>query len=187
LDGLRRKKAKKGGALSSAPPRAIQRPHAICHPARSDVLLVSRAQTGDDRRDALSWYDEVFAALGVTNHVQGVDTLRHAYTLLLGLGMRESSGKHCVGRDASACNVSADSAEVGALQTSWDSRGASPELPKLFDRYRKSSDGCLLDTFAEGVTCSAADWRNWGTGADGLAFQELEKECPAFAAGTRPS
>jgi hypothetical protein len=38
-----------------------------------------------------------------------------------------------------------------------------------------------LSTYAEGVTCSATDWQNWGTG-DGALFQELEKNCPGFAA-----
>jgi hypothetical protein len=82
----------------------------------------------------------------------------------------------------SATNVSSDSAEAGAWQTSWDSHVASTELPILFDKYKASSSGCLLDTFAEGVTCSAANLQNWGTGVDGLAFQKMEKECPAFAA-----
>jgi len=96
--------------------------------------------------------------------------------------MRESSGEHCVGRDASATNTSSDSAEAGAWQTSYDSHTRSPELPKLFDKYRADTSGCLLSTFAEGVSCSASDWKNWGTGADGLAYQKLNKECPAFAA-----
>jgi hypothetical protein len=155
---------------------------AVCNQTRSDVLVVSKANTGDDAHDALSWYEPTFVALGMTNDVAGIATLRHTYTLLLGLGMRESSGEHCAGRDMSATNVSSDSAEAGAWQTSWDSRGASAELPTLFDKYKASSTGCLLDTFAEGVTCSAANWQNWGTGVDGLAFQKMEKECPTFAA-----
>jgi len=31
------------------------------------------------------------------------------------------------------------------------------------------------------VTCSAESWRNWGEG-EGVEFQRLSKECPAFAA-----
>jgi hypothetical protein len=155
---------------------------AVCNPTRSDVVVVSKAKTNDDAHDAFSWYASTFAALGMTNDVAGVDTLRHAYTLLLGLGMRESSGEHCAGRDMSASNVSSDTSEAGAWQTSWNSRTASPELPALFDKYKASSSGCLLDTFAEDVRCSAANWQDWGTGVDGLAFQKLEKECPAFAA-----
>jgi hypothetical protein len=150
---------------------------AVCNAGRSDVALVSRAQAGDDVHDALSWYASNYAALGMSNDTTSVDTLRHTY----GHGMRESSGAHCVGRDMSATNVSSDSAEAGAWQTSWDSHSASAELPKLFAKYRASEAGCLADTFHEGVTCSAADWKNWGSG-DGLEFQRLEKACPAFAA-----
>lgn len=153
----------------------------VCEATRSDVLVVSKAKTNDDLKDALSWFNSNFNAVSMPNDVAGVDTLRHAYTLLIGLGMRESSGEHCVGRDASASNVSSESAEAGAFQTSYDSRGASVELPKLFAKYQADTSGCLLETFAEGVTCSAANWKNWGTGAEGLAFQKLEKECPAFA------
>lgn len=155
---------------------------AVCNRTRSDVVLVSRSKTGDDASDALSWFDSNFAALGMRNDVAGLEPLRHTYTLLLGLGMRESSGEHCTGRDMSATNVSSDSAEAGAWQTSWDSRSASTELQMLFNLRKGSSRGCFLDTFAEGVTCSAADLKNWGTGADGLAFQQLEKTCPGFAA-----
>lgn len=154
---------------------------AVCEPSRSDVVVVSQANTGKDLTDALSWYKSVFDGLGMPNEKAGIDTLRHAYTLLIGLGMRESSGQHCVGRDASASNTDANSAEAGAWQTSYDSKGFSPELPKLFSAYQADASGCFLDVFSQGVTCSAADWKNWGTGT-GVTFQKLEKECPAFAA-----
>jgi hypothetical protein len=155
---------------------------AVCNPTRSDVTVVAKAKTADTQKDALAWYDAIFTGLGMSNEVAGLDTLRHTYVLLLGLGMRESSGEHCTGRDMSATNTTSDSAEAGAWQTSWDSRTSSPELPKLFAQYKSSANGCLLSTFAEGVTCSAANWQNWGTGADGLEFQKLSKECPGFAA-----
>ncbi len=162
----------KGVALSFA--------RGVCAPSRSDVLVVSAAKTTNTQKDALAWYSAEFAALNLSNTVAGVDTYRHVYTLLMGLGMRESSGEHCVGRDRSATNTTADSAEAGAWQTSYDSRGSSPELPKLFAQYRSSSRGCFASTYAEGVTCSAADWENWGMG-DGMVFQQLEKTCPGFA------
>lgn len=155
---------------------------AVCAPTRADVVLVSKARTTDDVHDALAWYQSIFSGLGMSNDTAGVDTLRHAYTLLMGLGMRESSGQHCVGRDASATNTSSDSAEAGAWQTSWDSRSFHAELPKIFAKYRTSDVGCFLSTFKKGVTCSDADWKNWGTGIDGLDFQRREKECPTMAA-----
>lgn len=163
----------KGVALSFA--------RGVCAPNRSDLAVVSMAKTTNTQRDALAWYSAEFAALNLNNTVAGLATYRHTYTLLLGLGMRESSGEHCIGRDMSATNTTADSAEAGAWQTSYDSRGSSPELPILFAQYRASSRGCFLSAYAEGVTCSAADWQNWGTG-DGAVFQQLEKECPGFAA-----
>ena len=163
----------KGVALSFA--------RGVCAPARSDIAVVSMAKTTNTQRDALAWYSTEFAALNLSNAVAGLDTFRHTYTLLIGLGMRESSGEHCTGRDMSATNTTADSAEAGAWQTSYDSRGSSPQLPILFAQYRASTRGCFLSTYAEGVTCSAANWQNWGTG-DGAVFQQLEKECPGFAA-----
>ena len=155
---------------------------AYCNQARSDVVVVSKAKTTDDVHDALAWYSAIFANLGMKNDVAGVDTLRHAYTLLIGLGMRESSGEHCCGRDGSADNVASDTCEAGAWQTSYNSHSFSMELSKLFDKYKADSSGCRLDVFEEGVTCNAANWKNWGTGADGLEFQQLTKKCPAFAA-----
>ena len=44
----------------------------------------------------------------------GAVTLRHLFALILGLGMRESSGRYCEGRDMSASNVSAETAECGS-------------------------------------------------------------------------
>ena len=66
------------------------------------------------------------------------------------------------------------------LETSYDSHTLSAELSKLFDKYQAGA-ACHLDVFKQGVSCSSADWKNWGSGA-GLTFQALEKECPAFAA-----
>lgn len=161
---------------------AIVFARAVCAPTRSDVAIASAAKSTDDVHDALAWYASIFSGLGMSNDVAGVDTLRHEYTLLMGLGLRESSGQYCTGRDTSASNTSSDSAEAGAWQTSWDSHVVNAELPKIFAKYRTSDVGCTLATFSRGVTCSAADWKDWGTGADGLDFQKRSKECPAFAA-----
>jgi hypothetical protein len=136
--------------------------------------------TWDTARDALAWYGEEFAALGMTSDVFGVDTLRHLFVLLIGLGMRESSGRYCEGRDRSASNTTAETAEAGLFQTSFNAREASSELPKLFARYSASPLG-FRDVFREGVRCSASNWRNYGSGP-GVQFQRLSKECPAFAA-----
>ena len=146
-------------------------------PAAVDI---ARADTGDSARDALSWYRDVFSAAGMDNSAGGADTLRHLFVLLIGLGMRESSGKHCVGRDRTADNTAAETAEAGLFQTSFNAKSASPLMPALFAQYSANPSG-FLDVFREGVRCSAGDLQNFGSG-DGKEFQRLSKECPAFAA-----
>jgi hypothetical protein len=157
----------------------------VCQSSRADVKIVSAGRISPgrdaDQTDALNWYDSVFRGLNLSNDKDGVDTLRHAYTLLLGLGMQESSGKYCAGRDRSANFDSADSAEAGAFQTSWGASKTNATLPKLFDRYSRDRSGCLLDVFSKGVSCSAWDARTWGEGT-GADWQKLTKACPAFAA-----
>jgi hypothetical protein len=98
---------------------------------------------------------------------------------LTGLGMRESSGRCCEGRDLSASNTTADTAEAGLFQQSWNSRFASPELPKLFAEYSANPQG-FYAIFSEGITPHAGDLDDFGSG-DGEAFQALCKSCPAFA------
>lgn len=155
----------------------------LCEMQRDDVRIVSaRPLDGEEanKKDALAWYATVFDNASMKNDRAGPDTLRHAYTLLIGLGMRESSGKHCVGRDRSANFSSADSAEAGLFQTSWGGRRSSPVLSELFEKYRANPTGCLLNTFSQNVRCSEWDARTWGTGT-GAQWQELTKSCPAFA------
>jgi hypothetical protein len=164
----------KGVALSFA--------RSVCRKDSADVVIASKATTTDTADDALAWFAKQFEALKMDNSVSGLETFRHVYTLLMGLGMRESTGRHCVGRDATANNIASNTAEAGAWQTSLDSQASNAELPKMFARTKIGDAGCFLDVFAEGVTCDADDWKNWGTGADGLRFQELEKKCPGFAA-----
>ena len=131
--------------------------------------------------DALAWYADEFTALGMSNNQTGLDTFRHSYTLLIGLGITESSGQHCLGRDLLGPNQTSSTAEAGAWQTSWDSHTAHAELVQLFNYYRSHSTECELNTFQEGVICSPSDWKNWGTESDGLEFQQTQKACPAFA------
>ncbi len=157
---------------------------AVCQAERADVRVVSaaRATPGPEtnKTDALTWYDAQYAALGMSNATDGVDTLRHAYTLLIGLGMRESSGQHCVGRDRSADFTAADSAEAGLFQTSFGARNRHATMAALYEKYKADQSACLLDTFKRGVSCPAEDAENFGTG-EGNRWQQLTKTCPAFA------
>jgi hypothetical protein len=138
------------------------------------------ASISTNSTDALSWYQARFTAAGMSNAIPGPDTLRHLFVLLIGLGMRESSGRYCAGRDTSEENTSADTAEAGLFQMSWNAHVASPLIAQLFSNYSKNPDG-FLSIFQEGVSCGHGDYANYGDG-NGAAFQQLCKSCPAFAA-----
>lgn len=142
------------------------------------AIEMAKAETSDGRTDALAWYAPEYRSLGMSNAAAGRDTLRHAFVLLTGLGMRESSGQLCEGRDMSATNTTGETAEAGLFQVSYNSRGASPILPTLLLRYAGSTDFAAI--FAEGVRCRPSMLRNWGSGP-GVEFQRLTKACPAFA------
>jgi hypothetical protein len=102
------------------------------------------------------------------------------FVLLTGLGMRESSGKHCEGLFAPDGNTTGETAEAGAFQTSYNARNSSPLLPPLFQKYLADPRG-FLEVFSQGVRCDPANAINFGSGL-GKEFQRLSKQCPAFAA-----
>jgi Putative peptidoglycan binding domain len=143
----------------------------------------AKANTHEDAYDALAWYRHEFEAIGLDNEEEGVDTLRHLYVLLMGLGMRESSGQHCCGRDQSASNTDSNTCEAGLFQTSFNASTCCTDFLNLFDQYEKDSPQGYMGIFSEGVTCSSSDWACYGTG-DGYRFQELCKFNPTFAVET---
>jgi hypothetical protein len=144
---------------------------------------MAKADTGDEDHDALAWYGDVFDDFDMDNDGFGVDTLRHLFALMLGLGMRESSGVHCEGRDMSAENVEADTCEAGLFQMSWNASSCSDEMQKLMDAYTSDGAACALDVFKQGVSCSQSDWSCYGSGS-GAEYQALAKSCPQFAVET---
>jgi hypothetical protein len=144
------------------------------------AIEMAKANTSNGSKDAIAHYANKFAELGMDNDASGEETLRHLFVLMLGLGMRESSGRFCEGRDRAAENTSSNTAEAGMFQTSWDARTSSPLLPLLFDEYSAHPAG-FVDVFKEGVTPKPKDLENFGSG-NGKEFQRLSKECPAFAA-----
>lgn len=147
---------------------------------RTPASLMSRAQTGNTSKDALSHFKSRFDSLGLSISRSDPNTLRSLYTLGIGLGMRESSGKYCEGWDTSAGgNRPSNEAEAGLFQTSYNSIAASVELKKLYAEYKSNKNRCMLSTFKEGVTCRSQSILGTGEGA---AYQRLNKECPAFAA-----
>jgi hypothetical protein len=156
----------------------------LCKLRAGDAAPVEMAKknTGDAARDVLAHYDGVFGGLGMSNDVSGPDTLRHLFVLMVGLGMRESSGKFCEGQDRSAPgNQTAEKAEAGLFQTSFDARHASPLLPALFAQFTANPAG-FKDIFREGCSpCTPRNLENFGSGP-GRDFQQLSKESPGFAA-----
>lgn len=115
-------------------------------------------------RDALEYYGLKGSAL-------------NTYTLLAGLGMRESSGRYCEGRDRSANFTAAQDAEAGIYQSSYVSRVFNSELKPLYDSYKAGNHACDLEVFKEGVTCGEKDFKNWGSG-EGARWQAKVKSCP---------
>ena len=144
------------------------------------ALAMAAASVNSNPSDALAWYRARFAGYEMSNADAGADTLRHLLVLLIGLGMRESSGRYCEGRDKSENNVEADTAEAGLFQMSWNAHSASPLIGQLFSQYGNNLEG-FLSIFQEGVSCTHGDYANYGDG-QGAAFQQLCKTCPAFAA-----
>jgi uncharacterized protein (TIGR02594 family) len=152
----------------------------VDHPA---VVEMSKARTNSDK-DALNLYQSDYDRLGMSNHKEGIEVLRHLYALMLGHGMRESSGEHCCGRDQSAENYDSETCEAGAFQTSYNASNASdPEFDDLMDEYIAGESPGYLDAFSEGVSCSDSDWESYGSGR-GREFQDLCKNEPAFSAET---
>src|SRR5262245_14441330 len=152
---------------------------------------MAKANTGNADKDVLSWEAGRFNSAGMPNEEDGADTLRHLWAYLLGLGMRESSGKHCCGRDMSVppgyYGPADTTTEAGAWQTSYDAHGCSEHFDTLFDAFEPAADSDnpqgFLAQFKMGVSCSSADWECHGpTSSPGYRHQEMSKSQPAYAA-----
>jgi chitosanase len=162
---------------------AVTYAESYCRLKANDPIAAAIAVPIDpkNRNDALVWYMAKLQAAGIGDNDTPGKRLRRLFVLLTGLGMRESSGRYCEGRDRSADNTSADTAEAGLFQVSLDLIGTDPNLNAIFQRYQHNPDG-HLDIFKEGVTCKVSDLQNAGSpGERGFQFQDLIKKCPAFA------
>lgn len=109
-------------------------------------------------------------------------SLENIYTLLVGMGMIESSGEYCTGTDLSSTRpdkISSLTSEAGLFQTSFNSISDDASLKPFYENYNRD---CFLEVYSKGVTCKAKDWKNNGTGPQGLAFQDRLKKCPSLAA-----
>jgi len=147
-------------------------------PVKPAALILSAASSGNAAKDVLAHYSSILANAGLRISEAGQAPLHATYTIGLGLGMRESSGKYCEGYDVAAgTDRTSSEAEAGLFQASYNSMSASTELKKLYDEYKSDESRCMLTTFKEGVTCTARSILGTGAGAD---YQAFVKRCPAF-------
>jgi peptidoglycan hydrolase-like protein with peptidoglycan-binding domain len=141
------------------------------------AVLAAQGDRNSDG-DVLTWYRDEFETIGMDVSEDGIDTLRGLFTLLMGLGPRESSGRYPEGRDLSAENTSADEAEASLYQTSWNIRSCSPHIAPLLQEYWANPNG-FLAVFRDGVKLDKDDLGNYGSG-DGAKYQFLSKFAPCF-------
>lgn len=144
--------------------------------AETPASVMRQPLRGD--QDTLVHYRDALSDAGV-DVTNDIERLRALYTLGIGLGMRESSGNTTEGRDITARNPTASSAEAGLFQQSFDSLNRSPALADLLGQYRANTGACLLETFKEGIP-RVVTRPVFGTG-DGAEFQRFTRACPAFA------
>lgn len=167
----------KGMALSYARSLCRIRGAGSLFPA-AKILMSPNSQNA--KKDVLAYYKDILANSGIHVNITGKEPVEAVYTVGIGLGMRESSGKYCEGWDkAAGTNRSSAEAEAGPFQTSYNSISSSPELKRLYQEYQASPDRCMLSVFKEGVSCKSQSVL--GTGA-GASYQAFSKTCPAFAA-----
>lgn len=168
----------KGIALSFA--RSLCRLNSYVQNPSALALIMSKADSHNDSKDALTHYQNNFSLIPIKIDSAGTEPLRALYVLGIGLGMRESSGTYCEGWDQSAgSNRPSSAAEAGLFQTSYDSISASPELSKLYTEYKTTSNNrCFLNVFKQGASCSSSSTLGTGAGAE---YQKFNKACPAFA------
>jgi hypothetical protein len=144
----------------------------------SDAVEIMSKAEGNADKDALAWYHNEFEAKGMSNRVAGIDTLRHLFVMMTGLGPRESSGRYFEGRDMSADNVESETCEAGLFQTSWNIKGGSSAIEPLLDQFWTNPNG-FLDTFKIGLSPSSNNLNSYGSG-DGVCYQFLSRFCPLF-------
>lgn len=148
------------------------------NPVAAGAGILSAASSGNAAKDVLAHYADILANAGLRINTAGDEPVHATYTIGIGLGMRESSGKYCEGYDVAAgTDRTSSEAEAGLFQASYNSMSASTELRKLYEEYQADESRCMLATFKEGVSCTARSLLGTGAGAD---YQAFVKRCPAF-------
>jgi peptidoglycan hydrolase-like protein with peptidoglycan-binding domain len=145
------------------------------------IEIMSKPSRGDTAHDALALYEDEFEDMDIDVREGGITTLRALFIMMVGLAARESSGDHWCGRDLTADTGTAEEAEAGFAQTSWNIRNFSPLIPPLLPLYWDDPNG-FRPTFERGCPPpSSDDLNSYGTG-DGARYQFLAKYSPAFHA-----
>lgn len=152
------------------------------------MIEAAKPKTGNPAHDVLDYYHAELVAAGASEGT-AADRLVAVFAIMLGLGMRESSGRHCCGPDTpqdrgppgKPVPTTGENAEAGLFQVSYDSINHHAERQALVDAFAGRRD--LLTEFGEGARCDRpAHWPlEVGAGA-ARAFQVQMKECPLFAA-----
>jgi len=133
--------------------------------------------------------NDTFAHKNFVNSLQGdppKDPLVQNYSLMLSLGMLESSGMYNEGIDRSASNTNGTTTEAGLFQVSYNSVNPSQVPNRIYDElmasYGRGQDGvaCMTGVFKIDQRLSK-NTQSFGSGA-ALEFQNAMKSCPAMAA-----
>jgi peptidoglycan hydrolase-like protein with peptidoglycan-binding domain len=145
-----------------------------------DAATVMCKAQGSPDKDALAWYAAEFKKLGMSNARAGVETLRHLFVMMIGLGPRESSARYVEGRDLSAGSSStqSDTCEAGLFQTSWNIKGGSSAIAPLLPDFWDNPNG-FREQFKLDVNPTADNLNSYGSG-DGVRYQWLSRFCPLF-------
>lgn len=136
----------------------------------------------DGAHDVFDHYQSQLNSVGIfTLGASATDRLRALFVIMTGLAGRESSFGFDIGQDASApTNRTADRAEAGWFQQSWDSLKANPvEIRKIFEYYFDNPTNYQY-IYSQHAAVRSGALINYG-GGDGARFQQLAKSCPAFA------
>lgn len=159
-----------------------------CKLKASDPVATRMAQANSNKLDidALAVYDKDFTKLNMANNSNGSDTLRHLFVLLTGLGMRESDGRYCLGRDKKVQNPADRDIEAGVFQMSYSiGVGSSkPEFALLKDLYNKLQVlpySGYLNVFMNGAICKTNELADFRVTAAGR-FREFCVMQPALGA-----
>lgn len=136
----------------------------------ASVMNKGFGPVGEDALSSNFWGESGNSRLG---HI------RTAFAVAIGLGMRQSGGNPTAGRDRSKPYQSADGAEAGLFQTTYQSLGSNPWLPNLLDEYTANPSLCQSAVFMKGLRDLRQKVVGSGAAAD---YQKRIKACPALAA-----